>query len=160
MKNILTLKKFCLVVAIVGLLHTIVDAEAVALDGVRIYNKGINSGSVLFDDRLKPNPNMDAIEFMKTAKNKENVTKLFDSVLLPGHGYSTEPIVSIYNNLAEMNHTPLVNEILEKHGYVLMAYYFPVEVGPDILIVRLTVKLNNGKYGSILNCQFKKNSTK
>lgn len=27
MKNILTLKKFCLVVAIVGLLHTIVDAE-------------------------------------------------------------------------------------------------------------------------------------
>ena len=65
MKNLITLKKFCLVVAIVGLLHTIVDAEIVTIPKLSIgrydaektanlvYNTDFNKATWSLENLLK-----------------------------------------------------------------------------------------------------------
>lgn len=160
MKNLITLKKFCLVVAIVGLLHTIVDAEELLYEHVQIHNNSSIFGAVMASDDTRlvnAITGMSTVDFLKKFSNLDN-DFIFNKFLVPGYKYnSPKPVIGLYDSLAELRYTTLINTLIETYRWVVMSYIYP-EFGKDIRWVSVVFKLNDGKYAVIVNCQEKNSS--
>ena len=162
MKNLITLKKFCLVVAIVGLLHTIVDAESkvVRYDDQYINKTPYNTGSVVATTTFSPITSMTSEEALSMGFRSTN-NNLFEN-LLPTYGSEWEwglevPIARTYGNVAQYNYSSLVETLLNTYGSVILVYKCSL-TGEDYMFVDLTMKFKDGKcltYSNVLN---KKNS--
>lgn len=159
MKNILTLKKFCLVVAIVGLLHTIVDAQAKVkgqYDNQILYKNQLNIGSVVALEA--PVNETTAAQWLDTMYETNALNNsmfgLTDS-MPAGYKFALEkPLVTVRDNMSQIGLSTLVETLLDTYGCVYMLYV-NAKVGGDYILTTLITKHKDGKCIVISNTMYK-----
>lgn len=114
MKNILTLKKFCLVVAIVGLLHTIVDAETIAIPNVKCWRHSSETATLYYESDYNYHWDLETL-LVAVRDNWDTFGgKLLSQEVIPYAALFAASFVNTYSDI--------VVEVYNKHGYVAIAH--------------------------------------
>ena len=146
-----------MVVAIVGLLHTIVDAQTKLkgqYDNQILYKNQPNIGSVVALEA--PVNEVTAAQWLDRIYEANTLdNSMFADSMPAGYKFALEkPLVTVRDNMSQIGLSTLVETLLDAYGCVYMCYV-NTKMGSDYILTTLITKHKDGKCVLISNTMYK-----